>query len=90
MRGGGGGEGGMCLPHLTFVVFASVIMKLGTGIKLDVFYTMVTKSLWRHYYYIIMTSLCSYLPNCMTNLAESWYLEVFSGVCFKYQVRFYF
>ena len=33
------GEGG---DH-NFVVIAPMIMKLGTGIKLDVFYTMVTK-----------------------------------------------
>ena len=29
--------------HHNFVVIAPMIMKLGTGIKLDVFYTMVTK-----------------------------------------------
>ena len=37
-----------------FVVIASMIMKFGTGVKLDVFYTMVTKEfvtslLLRHY-----------------------------------------
>ena len=37
MGGGGGG-------HHNFVVIAPVIMKFGIGIKLDVFYTMVTKS----------------------------------------------
>ena len=37
-----------------FVVIAPMIMKFGTGVKLDVFYTMVTKTfvtslLLRHY-----------------------------------------
>ena len=36
---GGGHEG----PHHNFVVIASMIMKFGTDVKLDVFYTMVTK-----------------------------------------------
>ena len=48
-RGGGG--------HHNFVVIAPVIMKFGTGIKLDVFYTMVTKtfvtSLLLHNYDVI-------------------------------------
>ena len=40
--------------HHNFVVIAPMIMKFGTGIKLDVFYTMVTKRfvtslLLRHY-----------------------------------------
>ena len=35
--GGGGG-------YHNFVVIAPMIMKSGTGIKLDVFYTMVTKN----------------------------------------------
>ena len=34
--------------HHNFVVIALMIMKFGTGIELHVFYTMVTKSLWRH------------------------------------------
>ena len=38
-----------------FVVIAPVIMKFRTGMKLDVFYTAVTKNLWRHYYYVSMT-----------------------------------
>ena len=33
MRGGGGHEG----PHHNFVVIASMIMKFGTSVKLDVF-----------------------------------------------------
>ena len=41
---GGGGEG-MRAPHHNFVVVAPMIMKFGTGGKLDVFYTMVTKNL---------------------------------------------
>ena len=36
MGGGGGG-------HYNFVVVAPMIMKFGTSVKLDVFYTMVTK-----------------------------------------------
>ena len=39
--GGGGGHKG---PHHNFVVIAPMIMKFGTGIKLDVFNTMVTKN----------------------------------------------
>ena len=39
----GGGGGGMRAPHHNFVVIAPMIMKFGTGVKLDVFYTMVTK-----------------------------------------------
>ena len=33
----------MRAPHHNFVVIAPMTMKFGTGIKLDVFYTMVTK-----------------------------------------------
>ena len=33
----------MRAPHHNFVAIASMIMKFGTGVKLDVFYTMVTK-----------------------------------------------
>ena len=40
MRGGGGDEGP---PHHNFVVIVLMIMKFGTGIELDVFYTMATK-----------------------------------------------
>ena len=48
----GGHEGPR--PHHNFVVIALMIMKFGTGVKLDVFYTMVTKHfvtslLLRHY-----------------------------------------
>ena len=50
-HGGGGGHEG---PHHNFVVIALMIMKFGPGVKLDVFYTMVTKKfvtslLLRHY-----------------------------------------
>ena len=37
------------LGHHNFVVIAPMIMKFGTGVKLDEFYTMVTK--------IVVTSL---------------------------------
>ena len=36
-------HGGHEIPHHNFVVIAAMIMKLDTGIKLDVFYTVVTK-----------------------------------------------
>ena len=42
--GGGGGEGGRKGPHHNLVVIAPMIMKFGTGIKLHVFYTIVTKN----------------------------------------------
>ena len=41
---GGGGGGGMRAPHHNFVVIAPIIMKFCVGIKLDVFYIMVTKN----------------------------------------------
>ena len=49
-RGGGWHEG----PHHNFVVIARMIMTFGTGVKLDEFYTVVTKTfvkslLLRHY-----------------------------------------
>ena len=49
-----GGVGPLRAPHHNFVVIALMIMKFGTGVKLDVFYTMVTKKfmtslLLRHY-----------------------------------------
>ena len=44
-------------PHHNFVVIALMIMKFGTGVKLNVFYTMITKkfvtSLLLHHYDII-------------------------------------
>ena len=46
----------MRVPHHNFVVIAPMIMKFGTGIKLDVFYTMVTKivtSLLLHNYDVV-------------------------------------
>ena len=42
--GGGGGGGGMKAPNHNFVVFAPMIMKFSTDVKLHVFYTMVTKN----------------------------------------------
>ena len=48
----GGGRGHES-PHHNFVVFAPMIIKFDTVVKLDVFYTMVTKTvtslLLRHY-----------------------------------------
>ena len=43
--GGGGGGGGKRHdgPNHNFVVVAPIIIKFDTGIKLDVFYTMVTE-----------------------------------------------
>ena len=38
-----GGGGAMRARHHNFVVIAPMIMKFGTGVKLDVFYTIVTK-----------------------------------------------
>ena len=35
--------GGHDCPHYNFAVIAPMIMKFGTDIKIDVFYTMVTK-----------------------------------------------
>ena len=49
----GGGGGGHKSPHHNFVAIAQMIMKF---VKLDVFYTMVTKNLLRHYDYVIMMS----------------------------------
>ena len=44
----------MRAPHHNFVAIAPMIIKFGTGVKLDVFYTMVRKKivtslLLRHY-----------------------------------------
>ena len=36
--------GGHKDPHHNFVVIVPMIIKFGAGVKLDVFYTMVTKS----------------------------------------------
>ena len=40
-----GGGGMMIPPHHNFVVIALMLMKFGTGMKLDVFYTMETKNI---------------------------------------------
>ena len=40
----GGGGGGHKGPHNNFVVIALMIVKFGTVIKLNVFYTTVTKN----------------------------------------------
>ena len=39
-----GGGGGHDDPHQNFVVIAPMIMKFGTGMKLDVFYTITIKN----------------------------------------------
>ena len=45
-RGGGGAGGGHdAIPHHNFVLVAPMIMKFGTVMKLDVFYTMATETL---------------------------------------------
>ena len=56
VMGGHGGNEGRPPPHYNFVVIFPMIMKLRLGIKPDVLYTMVTKNLWHHYYYVTMTS----------------------------------
>ena len=43
----GGGGGSMRALHHNFVVIALMITKFGPSIKLDVFYTMVTKTFVR-------------------------------------------
>ena len=40
----GGGGGAIRAPHHNFVVIDPKIIKFGTGITLDVFYTTVTKN----------------------------------------------
>ena len=44
MGGGGGGGGGHDDPNHNFVVIAPMIIKFCTGMKLDAFYTMVSKT----------------------------------------------
>ena len=44
VMGGGGGGRAMRAPHHNYVAIAPMIMKFGTGVKLNVFYTMVTKN----------------------------------------------
>ena len=53
--GGGGGGEGYEGPHHNFVVIDPMIMKFGTGIKLDVFYTneKFVSSLLLHNYDVI-------------------------------------
>ena len=60
---GGGGRGGMRPPHHNFVVIAPIVMKFGTCVKLDAFYTMVankfvTSLLLR--YYDVITCILAY------------------------------
>ena len=49
-----GGGGAMRAPHHNFVVIAPMIMKFGTSVKPDVFYTMVTKK------FVTSLLLCHY------------------------------
>ena len=66
--------------------------KFSRAIKLDVFYTIISKkfvtSLLRNY--DIMMLVTPKPPNPFTDLAEIWYFEVSQGAYFKYQVRCYF
>ena len=55
----GGGGGGMS-PHHNFVVIAPMIIKSVTVLKLDVFYTMVTKK--------VVTSLILRLYDVITSI----------------------
>ena len=48
------GGGGMRAPHHNFIVVAPMILKFGTGIKRDAFYTMVTKT------FVTSLLLCDY------------------------------
>ena len=50
VMGGGDHQG----PHYSFVVVAPMIMKSGTAVKLDVFYTTVTKK------FVTPLLLCNY------------------------------
>ena len=79
-----------------------MIMKFGTGIKLDVFYTMVTKtfvtSLLLHNYDVITCILADGRPKFQMLITpkppDSVDLNlVFRGILgclFKYQIKFYF
>ena len=49
-----GGRGVYEIPHHNFVVISAMIMKLDTGIKLDVFYKVVTKM------FVTSLLLCNY------------------------------
>ena len=64
MEGGGGAGGGMIVPNHNFVVIAPMILKFGTAMKLEVFYTMAPKNLYRFYYCVSL-----YVITCI--LAQS-------------------
>ena len=65
------------------------MLKWSWNMKLDVFFTVVTKNLWRHYCHVLWRHkpyFCRsiglnfrylWLPNPLTDLAETWYKEVF-------------
>ena len=88
--------------HHNFDVIAPMIMKFGTSVKLDVFYTMATKkfvtSLLLRYYDVTacILAMCRpkfqmlVTPKPLTDFAENWYFEVFWGAFLKNQLRFYF
>ena len=94
-------RGAMRAPHHNFVVIVPMIMKFGTDVKLDVLYTMVSKncdvttitSLWRHNLYLVDQHRPKFqmlvTPKPPTGFDEIWYLEVFRGAFFKYQLRFH-
>ena len=52
----GGGGGGMMSPHHKFVVIVPMIMKFAEVSSLTYSTHWCQKSLWRHYYCVIMTS----------------------------------
>ena len=92
----------LCGPHYNFGVIVSMIMKFGTGIKLDVFYTMVTKkfvmSLLLRNYEVITCILADTKPTFQMLIAPKppsliwlkFVIERYFMVLFKYQARFYF
>ena len=54
------------LPIITLLLFAPMIMKFGTGIKFDVFYTVITKKL------VTSLLLCNYdVITCILANAEA-------------------
>ena len=68
--------------HHNFVVIALMIMKFGTCVKLDVFYTMVTKNCD----FTTMVGLnfrCSQTPLL---ILVKFGIQRYSGVFFKYQL----
>ena len=84
------GAGGMRGPHHNFVVIAPMIMKFGTGIKLDVFYTMVTEKLVASLLlrnYDVMTSI---LANAQAQISDARNSQTPSLIRLKFGIRRYF